>query len=305
MKYLLSILTLISIITCDLITTKPRDIIVNKDIDRKLLDRLIELNLVNNNDTILGLWYSITDELNAKSESYTLFTSKKFLRYFQFEDKEAKIEEIPIDKILKINRTLDPIDTNRILIRIRQLDTILYNDREQKEFIIYDDFDFRPPYDTKFSQQEKFYQLLEKIWKSNHNYKDLIEKYYKFFNEDGSKIITEEIRIERSKLQALKKELEKLSVNIIDQDDNIIVYFNNVIISITYDFIDLEYTVFKKITEKSYKDTIDIMIIDVAIYPIFKYGEIELPYTERGYTINSVDKSYEKTTEDIIDKYFE
>lgn len=302
-KKLIYLFISVTAISCNPIEDKSRGIFVNEKMPDKIIERLVDLQLINQSDTVFGLFYHISNEPNNVVEDFTFFTSNKLLRYYQFGDKEPKIIETAINKILDIKKTIDPIDTNRILIKLKRLDTILINKREQKDDIFDEDLEFRPPYNSKIIDQEQFYLLLVKTWQSNVDYEELLNKYSRFYNNDGSEIITSGRQIERKKLDSLQNELKDLSFNLIDREDFIIIYLDNTIFLFSYDHIENEYSGFKIITEKKVDNDMDAMMIPI-IYPIHKHGESKLPYTDRGLTIMSASKFNESSVDQILNKHF-
>ncbi len=240
---------------------KSRDIIVNGDVDGELLDRLTELNLVHVNDVIFGLWFSKTEEVGSKYETYTFFTTKELVRFYHFEGNDAKTIRIPLNKVLNISKTIDPIDTSRILIKVKQLDKVLYNNREQENDLFDSDFDFRPPYDTDINEQEEYYQLLLDKWKSNKSYEELREVYAEFYNIDGTEVISKGTQLEREKLKELSTELTNLKYNLIISEDFVIMYKDHDMFFFSYDFVNEEYTVFKIVTDNEIEEDEDALFV--------------------------------------------
>ena len=290
-------------IGCASADNNQRDIIVDEPISNEILTKLKNLELVNSDTEIIGLWYSITDELNAKSEDYTFFTADNLVRYYQFEDKEPKIFNIPTNKILSLEKKPDPIDTGRNLIKVKRLGKITFNERKQKNEIFDENFDFRPPYGTQITKQERFFQLLFNTWTANNSHGELVETYSKFYDNHGNLRVTDEKELARNKLNQLKLELEKLPLNIVNRDDFIVAYRDNEVFLFRYDNVDSKYIIFKVATRDIIDDDMDATTIVISIYPIHKHGELTLPYTNRGYTVTSAFVHYETEIEQIIEKH--
>ncbi len=280
-----------------------RDIIVDEPISNEILARLKNLELVNSDTEIIGLWYSIIDEPNAKSEDYTFFTADNLVRYYQFGDKEPKIFNIPTNKILSIEKKPDPIDTSRILIKVKRLGSITFNERKQKNEIFDEDFDFRPPYDTQITKQERFFQLLFDSWTANNSHGELVETYSEFYDNLGNLKLTDEKELTRNKLSQLKHELEKLPLNLVTRDNFLVAYHDNEVYLFRYNHADSKYIIFKVVARDRVEDDMDATTIVISIYPIHKHGELALPYTNRGYTVTSAFVHYETEIEQIIEKH--
>ena len=291
------------VISCNLTKNNYQGISINEEMPHEIIERLINLKLINKSDTVLGLFYGITNEPNCVSESYTFFTSKKILRYYQFGKKEPKITETLISKTLNIRKENDPIDTNKIIIKVKKLKNILFSKIEQRDVLFSDDLDFRTYSGTSKVKQEQFYVLLTEVWKSNSNYNTLTQTNLKFFNDDGSKIITHDIIANREKLHSLKNKLNNINIEVIDKEDYLVLKYKNSIILMSYYFYSNKFNVLKLIVDPIPKDTMDMVIIAVS-YRVHKHKEKKFPYTERGITYKDVKFSYEKTEKELIQKYF-
>ncbi|WP_025007222.1 hypothetical protein [Marinilabilia salmonicolor] len=297
--FLISITLLFS---CNISQDKSRGIMVKKDIPENILNRLIELELINSSDTVLGLFYHTANEPNNISEDYTFFTSNKLLRYFQFGEKDAKIYVAPFNKTLSIKREIDSV-YNRIEINTLIFDTILFNKYEQRDDIFYDNTNFYCNYGTQFSKQETFYQLLLETWKNNNEYLSLKEINDKYFDKNGERKATPDKIFEREKIQSIKDRLKELSIDVIDEEDYLVINYNKSIIRISYYFYSKEFTVLKLIVEPFPTDDFEMTGI-AAAYPTHKLKEKVFPYSERGITYKEVSLSKEKSENEIIEKYF-
>ena len=290
-------------IGCASADNNQRDIIVDEPINNEILKRLKNLELVNSDTEIIGLWYSINDEQNSKSEDYTFITADNLVRYYQFGDKEPKIFNIPINKILSIEKKPDPIETSRLLIKVKRLGTVTFNESKQENEIFDEDFDFRPPYGTDIAKQERFFDLLINTWTENNSQGELVETYSEFYDSYGNLKITDKKELARNKLNQLKYELDKLPFNIVNRDDFIVAYKDNEVFLFRYDYVDSKYLIFKVVTGDIVKDDLDATTIVISIYPIHRHGNTTLPYTNRGYTVNSAFVHYETEIKKIIEKH--
>lgn len=290
------------LLSCTLFHDKSRGIIVKRNIPDNISNRLIELELINKSDTVLGLFYHISDEPNSIVEDYTFFTKDKLLRYFQFGDSIAEISVAPFNKTLNIKKDVDS-KYKRIEINTWILDTILYNKYEQRDKIYYNNEYFYCNYGTHSSKQKKFYELLKETWRNNTNIQYLTELNDKYFDEEGQRKVTPDKKIERDMIQSIKNRLMELSIDVIDEDYYLVINYDNSIFRITYYFYSKEYTILKFNVNPMPSDESELKSI-VAAYPIHKLDEIDFPYSERGITYNEVTLSKEKSKDEIIDKYF-
>ena len=206
-------------------------------------------------------------------------------------------------KSLILKKNIDSIDTNKILIEVKKLEQILFSKREQRDVLFADDLVFRMPPGTSKVKQDEFYALLTDIWKTNSDYSSLTRTNRKFFNDDGSKIITHDIIVKREKLSSLKNELSEINIEVIDKEDYLVLEFKNSIILMSYSFYANKFNVLKLIVDPIPKDTMDMIVI-AATYPVHKHKEKIFPYNERGVTYKDVKFSSEKTEKEIIEKYF-
>lgn len=302
-----AILLLFSLISlnCNLINDNSKSILFKGEIDEGILNRLMELDLITKNDTVLGLSYSISTEHNSEAEDYTFFTKNKLVRYFHFGDDrdEATIYEVSFDKALSIIRKPYSIDSSILYFKVEMLDTVLFNKYEQRDDIFSKDFEFIILRNNEVERQEKFYNLLVDEWKKNKQLKKLKETNDKFFDEEGDRKITADNLFEREKIRSIKDELDKLSIKVIDEIDYLVLNYNNSIILIDYYFYSKKYTFLKLVVDPLPTDDYDIIAI-AAMYPRQHHDSIVFPFSERGITYKEGYLSYENNEKDIIEKYF-
>lgn len=172
-----TLIVFLILVGCSNIKKSDRGILFDLIEKDKYHKRLVELELIESQDSIRGLFYSKNNEPLSKSENYEWFTNNEVCRYFQFEKNEPKIFRIPINKIIDIRKSIDPIDANRIMIEVKAMDTILYNERENKEEIFAENYKIRPPYDSKIKDQIQFFDKLKNEWEQKKNYKKLSQIY--------------------------------------------------------------------------------------------------------------------------------
>jgi hypothetical protein len=284
-------------------TIRRSDIYAGETISEELINRIRNLDLLSSDDEIIGLWFSITNEASANTEDYTFFTAHRLIRYYHFGDKEPLIIEIPINKILNLEKHPDPIDTNRLLIKLKRLKTISFNERKQQDEIFDEEFDFRPPYDSQKIKQERFFQLLVDTWINNSAHEEMQNVYRRFYHENGSRLLTTDQEFARIKLRQLQQEIEKLPFSIVNHDDFFVAYHEREVYLFRYDYVDNKFTIFHVITKDKIEDDIAATSIIISIYPIHRHEQIALPYTNRGYTINKAFKHYETEIEQILEKH--
>jgi hypothetical protein len=280
-----------------------RDILLGKNITTELYNRLKNLELISADDKIIGLNYSITNEPTHKSEMYTFFTSDKILQYYQSKDNEPRIITIPISSILNIERKTDPLREDRIAIEIKHFRTITFNERKQQDDIFDLNDQFWLSSDSKENKQEKFYQLLHDTWTNNIAHEEMRNIYSRFYDEYGNRRITTDQEFARNKLSQLRQQIEKLTINIVNHDDFFVAYHEREVYLFRYDYVDDKFTVFHVITKDIIEDNMAATTIILSIYPIHRHGELALPYTNRGYTITSAFKHYEKEIEQILENH--
>lgn len=302
-KFLSVIIIGLILIDCANADNNRRDILVGEKITAELYSRLKDLELISADDEIMGLNYSVTNEPTHKSEMYTFFTSDKFLQYYQSNDNEPKIINIPISSMLNIERKTDPLREDRIAIKIKHFRAITFNERKQQDEIFDLDDQFWLSSDNKEGKQEKFYQLLHDTWTNNIAHEEMRNIYVRFYDEYGNRRITTDQEFARNKLSQLKHEIEKLPINIVNHDDFFVAYHEREVFFFHYDYVDNKYTVFHVITKDTIEDDMDATTIILSIYPIHRHGALELPYTNRGYTITSAFKHYEKEIEQILENH--
>ncbi len=296
-----TLIILLILVGCSNIKKNNRGILFDLIEKDKYHNRLAELELIESQDSIKGLFYSIDNEPSSKSEDYEWFTNNEVCRYFQFEKNEPKIFKIPINKIIDIRKSIDPIDSNRIMIEIKAMDTILYNERENKEEIFTENYEIRPPHDSNIKDQIQFFDKLKNEWKQKKNYKKLSQIYSQFFNPDGTKKITDNIKIEREKLKLLKSELAKYPFRIIDKTDFVILHAGEKIIEVYFDHVDSKYSVYELTMKKELTEESDIMNA-IILFPVHKRLTFNLPYTSREMTLVDWKYSEEKNIQDILKK---
>lgn len=296
------IIVLLLLVGCSNIKRNNRGILFDLTEKDNYHNRLAELELIESQDSIKGLFYSRTNETASNAENYEWFTNKEVCRYFQFEKKEPKIFKIMINRIIDIRKSIDPIDSNRIMIEIIAMDTILYNERENKEEIFTENYKIRPPYDTDIKDQIQFFDKLRNEWKQKKNYKELSQIYSQFFNPDGTKMITDDIYIEREKLKLLKSKLVKSPFNIIDKTDFVILYSGKKIIELYFDNVDSKYSVYELTMKEELTEESDIMNA-MILFPVHKRRTFNLPYTNREMTLMDWKYSEETNIQDILKKH--
>ena len=280
-----------------------RNILLEEEITTELYSRLKNLELISTDDKIIGLNYSLINQPTHKSEAYTFFTSDKFLQYYQSNDNEPRIIKIPISRILNIEQRTDPLREDRIAIKIKHFRAITFNERKQQDEIFDLDHQFWLSFDNKESSQVKFYRLLKETWTNNIAYEEMRNIYTKFYDEKGNRKITTDQEFARNKLSQLREQIEKLPFTIVNHDDFFVAYQEREVYLFHYDYVDEKFTVFNVITQDNIEDNIDATTIIISIYPIHRHGDIELPYTSKGYTITSAFKHYEKDIEKILEKH--
>ena len=280
-----------------------RNILLEEEITTELYNSLKNLELISTDDKIIGLDYSVINQPTHKSEMYTFFTSDKFLQYYQSNDNEPRIINIPISRILNIERKTDPLKEDRIAIRIKHFRTLIFNERKQQDEIFDLDNQFWLSFDAKESSQENFYRLLQETWTNNIAYEEMRNIYTTFYDEKGNRKITTDQEFARNKLSQLRQQIEKLPFTIVNHDDFFVAYQEREVYLFRYDYVDEKFTVFNVITQDNIEDNIDATTIIISIYPIHRHGDIELPYTSKGYTITSAFKHYEKDIEKILEKH--
>jgi hypothetical protein len=268
-------------------------------------DELIRLKLIDKKDTVLGLFYSFSNEPGFNSQRYLILTNHKLVQYYNIDQelKGPEIINIPLNKILNTRQEIDPVDSTRILIKINKLDTILYLKHEKRDKIFVDKFDFRPPHKSSLSDQKEFYRLLVLSWRETVNYNSLTETYNVFFDESGSIKTTSDEMFSRGKLQSLKNELTEYSINVIDKKNYLAIVHNSSIFKITYNSYLKKFSILKLTVEPIPENESD-MIVVLATYPSHKHKSIIFPYSERGVTYKEGYFSKETTGKDIIEKYF-
>ncbi|TVR84922.1 MAG: hypothetical protein EA412_00015 [Chitinophagaceae bacterium] len=151
--------------------------------------------------------------------------------------------------------------------------------------------------------KEQIYELLLQTWINNPKYEELSNINSKIYYQDGNQIISDERKVARNELISLQYKPEKHSVNTVNKNDFIVAFLVNELFMIIYNSVDEKFTVFNIITENKIEYNIDAMTI-LSIYPIHKHGELELPFSDKGFTVNSANRYEAKSSETIIENHF-
>ncbi|EIM72488.1 hypothetical protein A3SI_19721 [Nitritalea halalkaliphila LW7] len=298
-RYFLLISIGVILLRCQHHKEKP-NIYLNEVIGEEVVNRLEELKLIDSNDTILGLWHIIINEAHLKSENYTFFTYNNLVQFYQRENTEPIITYVPIDSILDLRKEIESnLNLNRMSIKVRRFRGLTFNHKTQKDEVLYVNYSFFPPFDADIQKKEQFYELLLQTWINNPKYQELFTINSKLHNEDVKQTISDE----SNKLTKLKHNFEKQSVNTIYENNFLVVFLGNELALIRYNSDDEEFTVFNIITENLIGDSTDAMTV-LSIYPIHKHGELELPFSDKGLTINSAIRYKTKFSKTIVENHF-
>ncbi|PRZ00185.1 hypothetical protein BY457_1069 [Marinilabilia salmonicolor] len=97
--------------------------------------------------------------------------------------------------------------------------------------------------------------------------------------------------------------MEKISIDVIDKEDYLVMFYDNSLIYINYYFYRKEFEVVKLVVDPVPSDEAEVAEV-VFTYVTNRHEERAFPYSARGITYKEAHLSIENSENDIIDDFF-
>lgn len=267
--------------------------LINKDqITMKHYKEFIGKNLIQNIDTIVGLYIMDTKESNKlgrlQIEKLIILTDNKLIEYMSIAGRESKETAFYKDILdIKINE----IDSN---IQVLIFDRIFHFEKLNENHLLTNQV--KLIINIYSPDGKNFYDLLINCWKTSNSYSESRNIYFQFYDTYGKKIPRPSELTRRKFILALTKEMDRNhTVFEIDEYSNCYLVEDNYLTQISYNVIKETYKLLRIKIEPIPEDMFRMFAI--TLYEKEVKEKHSLPYKYREYLYLS---AFELETNDMI-----
>lgn len=288
-----------------------------EEIPEIISDRIESLNLIQNDDSIIMINYhykQLLPTFETFDEGFIMLSKNRLTRFYKTADDSVHIQKIDLENCLNISidRFKDVPGEIHYTIRGDKIGFRSFSEKTNRyELMLDTDYVYCLAESEYIEEQETMIDLMLKNWTRQIKHDSLRNIYLSHYQENGERIVTEDIKVSRKKLSSFKRDIETIADKIIDKIDWLTIIANGKILHVNYDFFEQRYSILEIEVEDLPTDDSDISFI------VFHYigetrglrEELQLPYEYKtdwiNFTYLDVEQNTEKTSEDIIEKYFQ